>query len=127
VSDSPHEVIVQVLGNTFGTGDEYARDILDALGSAGYAVVSVESMSMYERDGAATGNETDRRALQCPECSWRDGHRHGCKVRIRERIVEEFVEAVHDTHTRYHRGDAVAAATVFLDRNPNIIEGWPTE
>lgn len=32
---SPHQAIISVTGNTFGVGDELARDILYALGNAG--------------------------------------------------------------------------------------------
>lgn len=37
---TPHKTIVGVTGNTFGTGDELARDILDAFRTNGLAVVN---------------------------------------------------------------------------------------
>jgi hypothetical protein len=47
---------------------------------------------------------------------------------VRAAIVEEFVNACHDTFPRYnlhHRRDYVNAANAFIARNPHILERWP--
>lgn len=73
--DTPHEVIVQVLGNTFGTGDEYAVDILDALGSAGYVIVSAESLPPTEQRMPSLPERMRAAAVVLSEVN--DRHRYG--------------------------------------------------
>jgi hypothetical protein len=36
---TPHQAIVQLIGNSFGSGDEWARDVLSAIEAAGYEIV----------------------------------------------------------------------------------------
>lgn len=39
MTKNPRDVIVGVVGNTFGSGDELARDILFAFEAEGYSIV----------------------------------------------------------------------------------------
>jgi hypothetical protein len=58
---TPHEVIVQLMGNTFGTGDEWARDILGAFEAAGYAVVKLPEWRMEGGEPYIYGYSTNYR------------------------------------------------------------------
>jgi hypothetical protein len=49
---TPHEAIVQLIGNTFGSGDEWAADVLYAIEGAGYIVVRPDKGD-YNHLGAA--------------------------------------------------------------------------
>lgn len=42
---TPHQAIVQLIGNTFGSGDEWAADVLGAIRGAGYAIVRVPEIA----------------------------------------------------------------------------------
>lgn len=64
----PHDAIVKLIGNTFGSGDEAARDILGALESAGYEIAKVkggcyingcETEAQYRAEGFPLGPRVD--------------------------------------------------------------------
>lgn len=44
----PHRIIVSVTGNTFGSGDELARDILSSLDNAGLAIVPENLLDAHQ-------------------------------------------------------------------------------
>ena len=64
----PHDAIVKHIGNTFGSGDEAAYDILSTLESAGYEVVKTgggcyingcESEAKFRAEGWPLGTRVD--------------------------------------------------------------------
>ena len=46
---TPHQVIVGITGNTFGAGDELARDILLSLEAHDYALVARELFDLAQQ------------------------------------------------------------------------------
>ena len=70
---TPHQAIILVTGNSFGSGDELARDILCSLENCGYSLVRTAEVHGV-RDYLAEDTQVCHRVRYGMECLLPAGH-----------------------------------------------------